>query len=148
MIRIDQVINAAKKYQEFLFLYFKSNTMNQVILDLKKILKSKDDSHYGLQIVEGLDNIIKIELLNELMYTQLYDNPSDSHLAKGIILSISHKKLFPLIESKVWHYAVEASEDEYIITQLAQLIYEMNYTSLLNKYIKKYHDVLKNSDFI
>ncbi len=98
--------------------------------------------------MEGLDNIIKIELLNELMYTYLYDNPSDSHLEKGIILSISHKMLFPLIESKVWHYADEASKDEYIITQLAQLIYELNYTNLLNKYIKKYHNVLKNGDFI
>ncbi len=148
MVRIEKIIDIAKKYQQLLYVYINTNSQEQVILDLKQVLIRKADSHYGIQILEGLNNDIKLNLLDELLYVYLYGNDSDSYLAKMVILSIDRQKLEQVIQNKIWNYLNIANNDVEIITQLAQLLYELKYELLLNKIKKQYYNVLVTSEFI
>lgn len=148
MIKIGEIIEIAKKHQQLLYLYINETSQKQLIIDLKQVLKSKDDSHYGIQIIENLDNGIKINLLDELLFVYIYGNVSDSYLAKMVILSIDRRELEHIIQPKIWCYLERENNDVEIITQLAQLLYELKYETLLNKIKHQFYEILLNSGFI
>lgn len=147
-ITIDDVVEAAIHYQQILYTYINSHNKEKIVLDFKDKIKNRDTSCYILKIIDGFDNNMKLPFLPELFYVYLYDNISNSHMAKKIILSLCKNKNDNYFSKIFWEYTTKAEKDEELITLLAQLLFELNKKNELNSFTEIYKDILSNTGFI
>jgi vacuolar-type H+-ATPase subunit I/STV1 len=143
----SQVLVLAKKYQSILYEFLSTNNDN-ILRDLKKSLKIRDDTHYALVIIQNLREEIKLNLLEELVYVTIFGNVSNAANAKAIILSVNSKKIRNQLTTYLLEIALNNKNDEDIVKDIALFLYDLKYKSELLSYINQYKDSLGASGFI
>jgi len=141
------LFESALTYQEHLKFFFHMEEKTK-LRDLRRALRDRKSAYHALNVIEKASIDIIRELLDDLIYHIIYGNTSTSYMAKKIVLVSNRSSLREDICKIVFKYSEKEKEDVLIMSEIAHLLYKLEYKTELIEFVNRNMAALKQAEFI